>query len=140
MATRHIPAKRRKSSTRSKTGSAPKRETREPPAASVYGVPVPDGLHEAIEAERGNLAKADSVLGCLAASMECETDPVTGPYYPDVAEVARELVRQSINRLDSLVLEKLLQRNKVREQPAPCLYWQAARAALPAAAHATVNS
>lgn len=138
MATRHIPAKRRKSSTRSKTGGAPKRAPREP-AAAVYGVPVPEGLHEAIEAERGNLAKADSVLGCLAASMECETDPVTGPYYPDVAEVARDLVRQSINRLDSLVLEKLLQRNKVREQPAPCLYWQAARAALPAAGHAGVN-
>src|SRR5476649_1517324 len=36
----------------------------------VYGVPVPEGLHEAIENERGNLSRAESVLGCLAISME----------------------------------------------------------------------
>jgi hypothetical protein len=81
----------------------------------AYGVPVPDGLHEAIEIERGNLSKAESVLGCLAISMEYETDSVNGPYYPDVAEVAREMVRQSINGLDSLVLQQRLLRNKIKE-------------------------
>jgi hypothetical protein len=81
----------------------------------AYGVPVPEGLHEAIEAERGNLSKAESVLGCLAIAMEYESDTVKGPYYPDVAELARELVRQSINGLDSIVLEQRLTRNKVRE-------------------------
>jgi hypothetical protein len=81
----------------------------------VYGLPVPEGLHEAIEIQRGNLAKAESVLGCLIASMEYEADSVDRPYYPDVAELARELVKQSIKGLDSLVLQQRLLRNKVRE-------------------------
>jgi hypothetical protein len=74
-------------------------------------------LHDAIETERGNLSKAESVLGCLAIAMEYETDSVNGPHYPDVAELARELVRQSINGLDSLVLQQRLQRNKIKESP-----------------------
>jgi hypothetical protein len=84
----------------------------------VYGVPVPKGLHEAIETERGNLSKAASLLGCLAIAMEYETDTVKGPYYPDVAQLAGELVKQSINGLDSVVLEQRLARNKVKEDPA----------------------
>jgi hypothetical protein len=91
------------------------RNTKTRSVEHVYGVPVPEGLHEAIEIERGNLSKAESVLGCLAISMEYETDSVDGPYYPDVAEVAREMVRQSINGLDSLVLQQRLLRNKIKE-------------------------
>jgi hypothetical protein len=101
--------------------SAPKarrgREHKAPSDNPVYGVPVPEALHEAIENERSNLSRAESVLGCLAISMESEPDPVNGPYYPDVAQLARELVRQSINGLDSLALQKLLLRNKVKESP-----------------------
>jgi len=85
----------------------------------VYGVPVPKGLHEAIENERDNLSQAESVLGCLAISMEYEADSVSGPYYPDVAQLARELVRKSINGLDSLVLQQRLLRNKIKESPDP---------------------
>jgi len=81
----------------------------------VYGVPVPEGLHEAIETERDNLSTAESVLGCLAISMEYEADSVNGPYYPDVAQLARELVRKSINGLDSLTLQQRLLRNKIKE-------------------------
>jgi hypothetical protein len=81
----------------------------------IYGVPVPEGLYEAIEIQRGNLAKAESVLGCLITSMEYEADSANRPYYPDVAQLARELVRQSINGLDSLMLQQHLLRNKVRE-------------------------
>jgi hypothetical protein len=83
----------------------------------VYGVPVPEALHEAIENERSNLSRAEAVLGCLAISMESQPDPVNGPYYPEVAQLARELVRQSINGLDSLALQKLLLRDKVKESP-----------------------
>ncbi len=83
----------------------------------VYGVPVPKALHEAIENERSNLSRAEAVLGCLAISMEAEPDSAGGPYYPDVARLARELVRQSINGLDSLTLQKRLLRNKVKEGP-----------------------
>jgi hypothetical protein len=83
----------------------------------VYGVPVPEGLHEAIESERDNLSTAESVLGCLAISMDYEADPINGPYYPDVAQLARELVRKSINGLDSLTLQQRLLRNKIKESP-----------------------
>lgn len=76
---------------------------------------MPAGLHEAIEIQRGHLARAESVLGCLVTSMEYETESADKPYYPDVAQLARELVRQSINGLDSLMLQQHLLRNKVRE-------------------------
>ena len=80
-----------------------------------YGVPVPEALHDAIEEERDNLSKAESLLGCLAISLEHETDPATAPYYPDMAGLVRDLLRRSIDRLDSLNLQKRLLRNKVRE-------------------------
>src|SRR6266850_1102510 len=85
------------------------------PAEHVYGVPVPDGLHEAIEIERGNLARAESLLGCLAISLEYGADSADQPYYPDVAQLARELVRRSINGLDSLTLQQRLLRDKIEE-------------------------
>ena len=87
-----------------------------------YGVPVPEALHEAIEEERGNLSKTESLLGCLAISMEHETDPATAPYYPDVAGIARDLLKQSINRLDSLNLQKRLLGSRVRDPAFPGIY------------------
>ena len=104
----------RQSASRARRG----RNLRRPKARSpeqVYGVPVPEGLHEAIEIERGNLSRAESVLGCLAISMEYESDSDNRPYYPDVAQLARELVKQSINGLDSLALQQRLLRNKIKE-------------------------
>jgi hypothetical protein len=95
--------------------------TKTRPAEHPYGVHVPEGLHEAIETERGNLSKAESVLGCLAISMEYDADSAYKPYYPDVAQLARELVRQSINGLDSLVLQQRLLRNKIKEGALPSL-------------------
>jgi hypothetical protein len=71
-------------------------------------------LHEAIEIERDNLSKAESVLGCLAVAMEYETDGARKPYYPDVAEIARDMVRRSINGLDPLTLRRL--RGKIEEE------------------------
>src|ERR1700679_4170725 len=63
-------------------------------------------LQTAIESERRNLFRADSLLGCLVIAMEYETDDsVNGPHYPDVAQVARELVQRSIDGLDSLTLQ-----------------------------------
>ena len=85
------------------------------PVEHAYGVAIPEGLHEAIETERGNLSKAESMLGCLVISMEYDTDSTDKPYYPDVAQLAREMVRRSINGLDSLTLQRRLLRNKVKE-------------------------
>jgi hypothetical protein len=98
---------------RRRTGAALRKAVR---ANGAYGVSVPERLREAIETERDNLAKAESLLGCLAISLEHQPNPATGPYYPDVAEMARALVRQSINALDSLALERHLLRNKIKEE------------------------
>lgn len=92
------------------------RRRHRPATTRAYGIEVPSALHEAIETERDNLARADSLLGCLVIAMESESDSVTAPYYPDVAQMARDLVRKSMNGLDSLTLEKLLSRNKVKEE------------------------
>lgn len=116
MATRHLGSRPRK---RNRSGAARGAERRPEaeslPEGQAYGVPIPEGLHEAIEAERGNLAKAEAVLGCMAIAMEYESDSETGPYYPDVARIARDIVRQSINSLDSLALQRHLLRNKIKD-------------------------
>jgi len=75
---------------------------------------VPEDLSEAIALERDNLCKAESLLACMAVSLKYETDPLRGPYYPAVAQVARELVERSINGLDPFVLKRRL-RDKVEE-------------------------
>jgi hypothetical protein len=85
------------------------------PSEHVYGVPVPKRLQEAIEAERDNLSKAESLLACMVVSMEYQNDPLDGPYYPAVAQLARELVDRSINGLDPFVLRQRLLRNKIEE-------------------------
>jgi hypothetical protein len=101
----------RRSATRTRRGRNAGTRIAEP----VYGVRVPEALHEAIENERSNLSRAESVLGCLAIAMENQADMVNGPYYPDVAQLARELVRRSINGLDSLALQRHLLKDKVKE-------------------------
>jgi hypothetical protein len=101
----------RRSATRTRRGRNIGARTAEP----AYGVRVPEALHEAIENERSNLSRAESVLGCLAIAMENQADMVNGPYYPDVAQLARELVRRSINGLDSLALQRHLLKDKVKE-------------------------
>ena len=85
------------------------------PSEHVYGLPVPEGLHEAIETERDNLSKAESLLACMVVAMEYQNAPLDGPYYPAVAQLARELVARSINGLDPFILRQRLLRNKIEE-------------------------
>ena len=80
-----------------------------------YGVPVPKGLQEAISAERDNLCKVESLLACMAVALEYLDDPLKGPYFPPVANLARELVAQSIDGLDPGVIRERLLRNKIEE-------------------------
>lgn len=72
-------------------------------------------LLKAIETERDNLSRADSLLGCLEIAMEYGDSPHKGPYYPDVAQIARKMVRKSINALDPINLPGPA-RDKVREE------------------------
>ena len=67
---------------------------------------VPKALDEAIEAERSVLMKADAVLNCLALAMDYDDGAnIPRPYYAIIVELARDLVNDSISRLDSVNLE-----------------------------------
>lgn len=72
-------------------------------------------LLRAIETERDNLSRAESLLGCLAIAMEYGEMTYKGPYYPDVAQIAREMVRKSISALDPINLPNP-SRDKVKEE------------------------
>jgi hypothetical protein len=86
-----------------------------PPAKRLYGAPIPEGLQEAIAAERDNLSKVESLLACMVVSLEYQNDPLGGPYYPAAAQLARELVARSIDGLDPFVLRQRILRNKIEE-------------------------
>jgi hypothetical protein len=78
-------------------------EGREPSHDSVS-----DRGSKVIEFERTRLMKADAVLGSVAFSLtyaewRCEN----GPDYASVVEVAREIVQESIRRLDPVSLEQV---------------------------------
>jgi len=60
-------------------------------------------LRDMIQAELGNLGRLESVLRCLAHSMEYQSsDDPESPYYPDIAEVACDLLKRSLADLDVL--------------------------------------
>jgi hypothetical protein len=72
-------------------------------------------LFKAIETERDNLSRADSLLGCLKIAMEYGETMHMGPYYPDVAQIAHEMVRKSIGALDPINLPNP-SRDKIKEE------------------------
>jgi hypothetical protein len=55
-----------------------------------------------IRAEMFNLEKAVSVLRCLGQSMDTRPVDEEPPYYPDVVEVAGDLIERSLADLDVL--------------------------------------
>ena len=64
-----------------------------------------DPIRDAIEAERGRLMNAETILHCTVLAMnERDCDDPDGPYFQNIVDVARDLVRQSINGLDSVHL------------------------------------
>jgi hypothetical protein len=70
---------------------------------------------DAVEIERGNLARAESLLTCLKIALEYGEDAGETPYFPDVAEMGVQMLRQSISALDSVNLPKAAV-GKVREE------------------------
>jgi hypothetical protein len=74
---------------------------------NVAAAPARD-LLEVIEAERTRLMQAESLLQCLTAALDAEEGETQSPYYPNVIELARELLTQSIGQLDSLRLRPLI--------------------------------
>jgi len=80
-----------------------------------YGIRVPRALHKAIDMQRDNLSRAQSILTCMVAAMEHEGDQLISPYFPEVTQTVRELVERSIDGLDPFVLKQRL-RDKVEEE------------------------
>jgi hypothetical protein len=117
MATRQRSSKTRRAQSRplKRPGGQQEPQSRKSSVLDDYGVLVPASLREAIETERDNLSKAESLLACMVVSMEYQNDPLEGPYYPAVAQLARELVARSIDGLDPFRLRRRLLRNKVEE-------------------------
>jgi hypothetical protein len=66
---------------------------------------VPSRLRPFLESERDSLVKAQSLLACIAHSMEHAEHPVLGPYYPDVVQLASDLIKQRTKNLDELLLD-----------------------------------
>jgi hypothetical protein len=70
---------------------------------------LPIRLERAIDAERRRLSKAQSILVCLAVTLESPTSQCSDNLdLGQVAEVVRDLVNSSIERLDSVNLSKIL--------------------------------
>lgn len=66
-------------------------------------------LMRKIENERGELLRATSVLRCLYSGLLDSGRDEDPTYYADVAEVACRLVRDSVDRLDSVVIGAAVQ-------------------------------
>ena len=71
-------------------------------------------LMVAIEVERARLMKAESLLHCACLAMDYDDgfDDGERPYYPDVIELARELVNQTLAQLDSVTLGPMIEKLK----------------------------
>jgi hypothetical protein len=68
-------------------------------------------LKDAIENERGELARVNAMLGCLYLSLlYCDWSDEEPCNFADVAKVARRLISDSMDRLDSVYIGPLLKR------------------------------
>lgn len=67
-------------------------------------------LEEAINTERRNLQKAESVLGCLVVALEYgyDGDDSGEPDYSDVARAVRDILAASITQLDPTSLRRTI--------------------------------
>lgn len=68
--------------------------------------PKSDPLEDAIETERMRLGRAQSVLGCLRVALTYDEEDRSLDF-ADVVEVARTLIREAIDGLDSVTLRPL---------------------------------
>jgi hypothetical protein len=85
---------------------------------------VPDGeegermmrvLEEALEKERTRLMAANSMLGCIQTALDPEAIEVSPPvYFPEVLELAREMINRSIIQLEYEQVHRLLYSSKRR--------------------------
>lgn len=117
MATAHSTSKDRLSRNRPSKprAGAPRRRyltrrDREKSEAPQPGTPIRirGRLRQFLESEQGLLLKVESLLLCIAKSMDDCAHPSAGPYYPDVVTLAAELVKRRAVNIDELLLDSRL--------------------------------
>ena len=62
-------------------------------------------MRRAFESEFSQLSKAKSVADCLLSALSGDANHVHGPYYPEVAEVIGDLLKESLQNLDSVLFD-----------------------------------
>ena len=75
---------------------------------------VDPALLETIEVERTRLMKAESLLHCAILAMDDDDGLDNGdrPYYQTIIDVARDLVNQTLEQLDSVNLAPMIKEEK----------------------------
>ena len=63
---------------------------------------------EAIDEERNRLMQVESLLDCILAAIDGDEVDPHGPYMPNVIQLSRDMIRKTIDQLDSLKLRPLL--------------------------------
>lgn len=81
-------------------------------AAATTEVRLDAPLLQAIEEERARLMQVESLLDCMLVAMDNDDGDADDPYYPNVVELARELVNKVIGQLDTVRLKPLVQQIK----------------------------
>ena len=112
MATAHSMSKARLGRNRSSkraAGAGRKRRDKQNPEKSKSsvggnGTRIRGRFREFLQSEQGFLLKMQSLLLCIAQSMDDSALPSTGPYFPDVVELAAELSRRRAANMDDLLL------------------------------------
>ncbi len=70
------------------------------------------GIEEALEEERARLMLANSMLGCVQIALDPEAIRiVSAVYFPEVLELARQLIDTSVRRLEYEEIRRLLHRS-----------------------------
>jgi hypothetical protein len=88
----------------------------------AYADAKPDGkeekdllsvIEEALEEERTRLMLANSMLGCVQIALDPEAISVApAVYFPEVLELARQLINTSVRRLEYEEIRRLLHRSR----------------------------
>ena len=69
-------------------------------------------IEEAFEEERTRLMLANSMLGCVQIALDPEAISVApAVYFPEVLELARQLINTSVQRLEYEEIRRLLHRS-----------------------------
>ena len=72
-------------------------------------IPLITPLEQALEEERTHLMLANSMLGCLQIALDPEAITVTPPvYFPEVLELARQFINNSVRRLEYDEIRRLI--------------------------------